>query len=343
MSSESSGERTETLSIEGIQPVDLLGRHDRNLRVIESRLPGRVVVRGDRVILSGPERDVQELKRVFVGLIELVRQKRALSESDVHYAIEVREQERSTADLAGEPVLLSSRRQAVAPRTFGQRDYLQAVAQNDIVFAIGPAGTGKTYLAIAAAVAALRRREVDRIILARPAVEAGESLGFLPGDYQEKVDPYLRPLYDALQDLMGDEALRRALENGVVEVAPLAYMRGRTLRHAFVILDEAQNATLGQVKMFLTRLGPDSKAVVTGDVTQIDLPQPESSGLAAAPDILGAVEGIAFVYLTDVDVVRHRLVQRIILAFARHERPGKPERAEKAHRPEKAGGQSPRP
>jgi phosphate starvation-inducible PhoH-like protein len=248
----------------------------------------------------------------------MVRQKRALSEEDVHYAIEVRERDDRAADLASEPVLLSSRRQAVVPKTFAQRDYLRAIAEHDIVFAIGPAGTGKTYLAIAAAVAALRRREVDRIILARPAVEAGESLGFLPGDYQEKVDPYLRPLYDALQDLMGDEALRRALENNVVEVAPLAYMRGRTLRHAFVILDEAQNATLTQVKMFLTRLGPDSKAVVTGDVTQIDLPQPEKSGLVAVQKILQDVEGLAFVYLTDVDVVRHRLVQRIIQAFARN-------------------------
>jgi phosphate starvation-inducible PhoH-like protein len=281
-----------------------------------------------------------------VGLIEMVRQKRALSESDIHYAIETREHARSSADLANEPVLLSSRRQAVVPRTFGQRDYLHAMSQNDIVFAIGPAGTGKTYLAIAAAVAALRRREVDRIVLARPAVEAGENLGFLPGDYQEKVDPYLRPLYDALQDLMGDEALRRALENNVVEVAPLAYMRGRTLRHAFVILDEAQNATLGQVKMFLTRLGPDSKAVVTGDITQIDLPQPANSGLVAVQGILRGVEGIAFVYLSDVDVVRHRLVQRIILAFARNEKtepsgkgskPGdKPEHV--GDKPEKAAG-----
>jgi phosphate starvation-inducible PhoH-like protein len=306
------------LSIQGIEPVDLLGRQDRNLRVIESRLPGRVVVRGDQVILSGPQRDVEELKRVFVGLIEMVRQKRALSEEDVHYAIEVREREERAADLASEPVLLSSRRQAVVPKTFAQRDYLRAIGKHDIVFAIGPAGTGKTYLAIAAAVAALRQREVDRIILARPAVEAGESLGFLPGDYQEKVDPYLRPLYDALQDLMGDEALRRALENNVVEVAPLAYMRGRTLRHAFVILDEAQNATLTQVKMFLTRLGPDSKAVVTGDITQIDLPHPEKSGLVAVQGILQGIEGLAFVYLTDVDVVRHRLVQRIIQAFARN-------------------------
>jgi phosphate starvation-inducible PhoH-like protein len=320
LSHESSTDHTETLSIAGIQPVDLLGHNDRNLRLIESRLPGRVVVRGDQVILTGPQSDVEELKRVFVGLIELVRQKRALSEADVHYAIDLREHSEPASNLASEPVLMSSRRQPVVPKTFGQRDYLRAIAAHDVVFAIGPAGTGKTYLAIAAAVAALRRREVDRIVLARPAVEAGESLGFLPGDFQEKVDPYLRPLYDALHDLLGEEALRRALENGVVEVAPLAYMRGRTLRHAFAILDEAQNATLGQVKMFLTRLGPDSKAVVTGDITQIDLTQPENSGLVLVQDILRDLDGIAFVYLTDLDVVRHRLVQQIILAFARVQR-----------------------
>ena len=320
MSRESSAEHTETLSLAGIEPVDLLGHNDRNLKLIESRLPGRVVVRGDQVILSGPQRDVQELKRVFLGLIDLVRQKRALSESDVHYTIDLGEHSEPPANLASEPVLMSSRRQPVVPKTFGQRDYLRAIAANDVVFAIGPAGTGKTYLAIAAAVAALRRREVDRIVLARPAVEAGESLGFLPGDFQEKVDPYLRPLYDALRDLLGEEALRRSLESGVVEVAPLAYMRGRTLRHAFAILDEAQNATLGQVKMFLTRLGPDSKAVVTGDITQIDLAQPESSGLVLVQDILQDLEGIAFVYLCDLDVVRHRLVQQIILAFARVQR-----------------------
>jgi phosphate starvation-inducible PhoH-like protein len=318
----SEAERVETLSLAGIEPVDLLGRQDRNLRLIESRLPGRVVVRGDQVILSGPEHDVDALKRVFVGLIELVRQKRALSDADVHYAIDARAHDEPTAALANEPVLLTARRQPVVPKTFAQRDYLRAIVKHDVVFAIGPAGTGKTYLAIAAAVAALRRREVDKIVLARPAVEAGESLGFLPGDYQEKVDPFLRPLYDALQDLMGDEALKRALEGGTVEVAPLAYMRGRTLRHSFAILDEAQNTTVTQLKMFLTRLGPDSRTVVTGDVTQIDLPQPELSGLVAAPRILGDVEGLAFVYLTDVDVVRHRLVQKILQAFARAPQPG---------------------
>jgi phosphate starvation-inducible PhoH-like protein len=302
--------------LEGIEPVDLLGQNDRNLRVIEATMGGRVVVRGDRVFLSGQHVQVQELKRVFAGLIEMVRRKRALSEEDVRYAVEARDHNESTATLVDEPVLVNSRRESVVPKTFGQRDYLRRVAGHDIVFAIGPAGTGKTYLAIAAAVAALRRREIDRIVLARPAVEAGEKLGFLPGDFQEKVHPYLRPLYDALQEFMGEDALRRALEANVVEVAPLAYMRGRTLRHAFVILDEAQNATLPQVKMFLTRLGPRSRAVVTGDITQIDLPKPELSGLVAVQDILKNIDGIAFVYLSDADVVRHRLVQKIILAFA---------------------------
>jgi phosphate starvation-inducible protein PhoH and related proteins len=222
-----------------------------------------------------------------------------------------------------EPVLLNTRREPVVPKTFGQRDYLRAIREHDIVFAIGPAGTGKTHLAVAAAVAALRRREVDRIVLARPAVEAGENLGFLPGDFQEKVDPYLRPLYDALQEFMGDEALRRALDTRVVEVVPLAYMRGRTLRHGFVVLDEAQNATLPQVKMFLTRLGPQSRAVVTGDITQIDLAQPEKSGLVLVQSILKKIDAISFVYLTDKDVVRHPLVQKIILAFADSDRVGR--------------------
>ena len=322
MSRDSSTEAKDVLSLEGIAPVDLLGHNDRNLRVIEAAMGGRVVVRGDRVLLSGQHDQVQELKRVLVGLIEMVRRKRALSEDDVRYAIETRDHDESTAALVDEPVLVNSRRESVVPKTFGQRDYLRAVTEHDIVFAIGPAGTGKTYLAIAAAVAALRRRDIDRIVLTRPAVEAGEKLGFLPGDFQEKVDPYLRPLYDALQDFMGEDALRRALENHVVEVAPLAYMRGRTLRHAFVILDEAQNATLPQVKMFLTRLGPRSRAVVTGDITQIDLPRPEHSGLVMVQDILKHVDGIAFVYLSDADVVRHRLVQKIILAFANTVRTG---------------------
>jgi len=314
---DSSAEHTETLSLAGIEPVDLLGRHDRNLRVLENRMAGRVVVRGDALVLTGQEPEVRALKHVLTGLVEMVRERRVLTEADVHYAIDARAHEEPAGVLAGESILLTAKRLPVGPKTFAQRDYLRAIAAHDVVFAIGPAGTGKTYLAIAAAVAALRRREVDRIVLARPAVEAGENLGFLPGDYQEKVDPYLRPLYDALQDFMGDEALRRAVENGVVEVAPLAYMRGRTLRHSFAVLDEAQNTTLAQLKMFLTRLGPDSRAVVTGDITQIDLPQPEASGLVAAQFILHDVEGLAFVYLSDVDVVRHRLVQRILQAFAR--------------------------
>lgn len=312
---------SESLSLAGIEPLELLGHQDRHLRLIESRMRGRVVVRGDQVLLSGTEAEIDELKRVFAVLIDLVRQRHELSEDDVRAAIEGRDGAGTSTVSPGAPLLWSARRQPVGPRTGGQAEYVEAMSKNDIVFGIGPAGTGKTYLAIAAAVAALRRREVDRIVLARPAVEAGENLGFLPGDLQEKVDPYLRPLYDALEDFMGEEALRRALETRAVEVAPLAYMRGRTLRHAFAILDEAQNATLTQVKMFLTRLGPQSRAVVTGDVTQIDLSQPELSGLVAVPEILQGVDGIRFVYLTDADVVRHRLVQQIVLAFARHGAP----------------------
>jgi phosphate starvation-inducible PhoH-like protein len=305
--------------MQGIEPVDLLGRNDCNLRLIENEMKGSIVVRGDRVILAGQQDEVRELKQVFAGLIELVRQKRVLSQDDVRYAIEMRDHPEPQTNLALESVVTNSRRETVSAKTFGQRDYLRAIQEHDIVFAIGPAGTGKTYLAIAAAVAALRRKQVDRIVLARPAVEAGENLGFLPGDFQEKVDPYLRPVYDALRDFMGEDALRRALENNTVEVAPLAYMRGRTLRHAFVILDEAQNATLSQVKMFLTRLGPESRAVVTGDITQIDLPDPAGSGLVNVQKILKDIEGVSFVYLSDADVVRHRLVQKIIQAFAQHD------------------------
>jgi len=313
----------------GIEPVDLLGRNDCNLRLIENEMKGSIVVRGDRVILAGQQQEVRELKQVFAGLIEMVRQKRVLSQDDVRYAIEMRDHPEPQSNLALEAVVTNSRREAVTAKTFGQRDYLQAIQEHDIVFAIGPAGTGKTYLAIAAAVAALRRKEVDRIVLARPAVEAGENLGFLPGDFQEKVDPYLRPVYDALHDFMGEDALKRALENHTVEVAPLAYMRGRTLRHAFVILDEAQNATLAQVKMFLTRLGPESRAIVTGDVTQIDLPDASQSGLVRVQQILDRIEGVSFIYLTAADVVRHRLVQKIIQAFAKHD-----EENGGAHRPE---------
>jgi len=319
LASKDASHSTATLSMQGIEPVDLLGRNDCNLRLIETEMKGSIVVRGDRVILAGQQDEVRELKQVFAGLIEMVRQKRVLSEDDVRYALEMRDHPEPQSNLTLESVVTNSRRESVNAKTFGQRDYLQAIQEHDIVFSIGPAGTGKTYLAIAAAVAALRRKEVDRIVLARPAVEAGENLGFLPGDFQEKVDPYLRPVYDALQDFMGEDALKRALENNTVEVAPLAYMRGRTLRHAFVILDEAQNATLAQVKMFLTRLGPESRAVVTGDVTQIDLPDAGQSGLVNVQKILKNIEGVAFVYLSDADVVRHRLVQKIIQAFAKHD------------------------
>src|SRR5690606_8757019 len=213
-------------------------------------------------------------------------------------------------------ILLPGSRKVIAPKSEGQRRYLEAIAKNDIVVGIGPAGTGKTYLAVAAAVDALLKNRVKRIILARPAVEAGENLGFLPGDLQEKVDPYLRPLYDALEDMMPVDRIRRALESRVIEIAPLAYMRGRTLADAFVILDEAQNATTAQMKMFLTRLGLNSRTVITGDKTQIDLPRPEDSGLLEIEQILTGIDGISFVYLEPIDVVRHRLVKEIIEAYA---------------------------
>jgi phosphate starvation-inducible PhoH-like protein len=253
---------------------------------------------------------------VAQGLVDLARMGESVTVDDVaRLATEGPPPEGAAAVTDGKIVLPGLRR-AIAPKTQGQRDYLQAISTNDIVVGIGPAGTGKTYLAVAKAVEALARKRVKRIILARPAVEAGESLGFLPGDLQAKVDPYLRPLYDALEDMMPHERVQRALESRTIEIAPLAYMRGRTLADAFIILDEAQNATGAQMKMFLTRLGVNSKTVVTGDKTQIDLPKREDSGLVQVERILPGIDGIAFCYLHEGDVVRHRLVREIIRAYA---------------------------
>jgi len=253
---------------------------------------------------------------VVQGLLDLARMGEPVSPDDVYRLAS----EGPPAELAAQPsdgkIVLPGLRRAIVPKTQGQRDYLQAISNHDIVVGIGPAGTGKTYLAVAKAVEALARKRVKRIILARPAVEAGESLGFLPGDLQAKVDPYLRPLYDALEDMMPHDRVQRALETRTIEIAPLAYMRGRTLADAFIILDEAQNATGAQMKMFLTRLGVNSKTVVTGDKTQIDLPRREDSGLVQVERVLPGIDGIAFCYLHEADVVRHRLVREIIKAYA---------------------------
>ena len=318
--------------IEHLDPISLLGHNDSNVRQIEREIPVRITLRDGTLSVAGEEHEVKPAVRVLEELVELVERGRVIEEADVATALgQARRNGQNgngTHDMNGNgksPGRLAEAydgapgytfdRKAVRPRTPTQAMYLKALEQNEVVFGIGPAGTGKTYLAVAAAVAALRAKKVDRIVLVRPAVEAGESLGFLPGDMQEKVDPYLRPMYDALADLMSYVKMRRFLEMGVIEIAPLAFRRGRSLSNAFGILDEAQNTTVRQMKMFLTRLGLNSRAVITGDLTQIDLRAPETSGLVRIQSILSHVSDIRFVYFHPEDVVRHRLVKEIIHAF----------------------------
>ncbi len=307
---------TQRLSTEGADPLLFAGVNDANLQELERTLGVRVSLRGDALALTGAQEQVERATPVVQGLLDLARMGESVSPEDV-YRLAADGPPADGAAAPGEAkILLPGLRRAIVAKTQGQRDYLQAISANDIVVGIGPAGTGKTYLAVAKAVEALARKRVKRIILARPAVEAGESLGFLPGDLQAKVDPYLRPLYDALEDMMPHERVQRALETRTIEIAPLAYMRGRTLADAFIILDEAQNATGAQMKMFLTRLGVNSRTVVTGDKTQIDLLKREDSGLVQIERILPGIDGLAFCYLTELDVVRHRIVREIIRAYA---------------------------
>ncbi|HYU08948.1 MAG TPA: PhoH family protein [Gemmatimonadales bacterium] len=301
------------LSVEGVDPLALAGVNDANLLELARRLGVRVSLRGDSLSLAGPAAAIERAGPVAQALIDLARMGETLEVHDVERLVS---DEASATPSDPVKIILPGLRRVIQPKTAGQREYLRSIAEHDIVIGIGPAGTGKTYLAVAAAVDALARKRVRRIILARPAVEAGENLGFLPGDLQEKVDPYLRPLYDALEDMMPRERVQKALETRTIEIAPLAYMRGRTLSDAFVILDEAQNATGMQMKMFLTRLGVNSRAVITGDKTQIDLPNREDSGLLQVERILPGIEGIGFCYLGEADVVRHRLVRDIIRAYA---------------------------
>jgi phosphate starvation-inducible protein PhoH and related proteins len=314
------------ISIRGVDSLQLLGQGDQHLKEILKNFNARITVRGSEIILQGEEPELRRLDRLFTELILLLNRNEELRHADVETLINLVKRSDTGANARQEgvgasgsqnsrPVIIYTKSAAIKPKTDGQADFYHATSKNDIVFVIGPAGTGKTYLAVAIAVAHLRDRQVDRIVLARPAVEAGESLGFLPGDLKEKVDPYLRPLYDALYDMIPAEKLRRYLETQVIEIVPLAYMRGRTLNNAFVILDEAQNTTPGQMKMFLTRLGVNSKAIVTGDITQIDLPSTTASGLVQIREILQGIEGIGFVYLSDHDVVRHKLVRDIIKAY----------------------------
>ena len=304
------------LEVEGADPLALAGVNDANLHELTRLLGVRVALRGDQLSLVGPLESVERATPVVQGMIELARMGEAMNAEDVRrLASDAARGRLETGKNGEQKIILPGLRRVVAPKTAGQRSFLQAMYESEIVVGIGPAGTGKTYLAVAVAVDMLQKKRVKRIILARPAVEAGERLGFLPGDLQAKVDPYLRPLYDALEDMMPHDKVQRALESRVIEIAPLAYMRGRTLADAFVILDEAQNTTGMQMKMFLTRLGVNSRAVVTADKTQIDLPSREESGILQVERVLPGIDGVTFCYLEDGDVVRHRLVRDIIKAY----------------------------
>ena len=297
----------------------IVGPADEILHVVQDAFAARITVRGDTIVLEGDPLEVQSLTALFSDLIKLVEGGGEPTLEYVRHAIDLLRTAEVSPQALREDILLPYRGRAIRPKTAGQKRYVDAIREHTITFGIGPAGTGKTYLAMAMAVAALKRKEVGRIILTRPVVEAGESLGFLPGTLTEKVDPYIRPLYDALFDMTDMERATQLIESGVIEIAPLAFMRGRTLNDSFIILDEAQNTTPEQMKMFLTRLGFGSKAVITGDITQIDLPGGKQSGLREALRVLDHVEGIAQCYLTEKDVVRHELVQRIVKAYAEYE------------------------
>ena len=312
----------QTISIERIEDViDIFGSFDENIKLIEHELDVSVVSRDDQLKISGEAENVLYAVKAVQGLLGLAGRKETITEQNVRYIINLVKagNEEHINDIARDVLCVTAKGKPIKPKTLGQKRYVDAIKKNTITLGIGPAGTGKTYLAVAAAVAAFRDKQVNRIILTRPAVEAGERLGFLPGDLQSKVDPYLRPLYDALFDMLGPDTYQKYLERGNIEVAPLAYMRGRTLDDSFIILDEAQNTSREQMKMFLTRMGFGSKVVITGDVTQIDLPAAKVSGLKEAMKVLRDVEGVAVCKLTKEDVVRHVMVQRIIEAYARFE------------------------
>jgi len=308
------------VSTVGIDQRQLFGQSGAFVKEIELEFPVRIVARGDEIQIYGEEKPALQVKELFEDMIQHLASGGIVSEQMLQYAIRMIKGEEAAAVPDDDRIIMTNRRVPIRPRSEGQKRYVQAIFSSDLVFAIGPAGTGKTYLAVACAVRFLRERRIDRIILVRPAVEADEKLGFLPGDMKEKVDPYLRPLYDALYEMFPRGQVERHIETGIIEIAPLAYMRGRTLNNSFIILDEAQNTTIRQMKMFLTRLGMNSKTIVTGDVTQIDLPDRSMSGLVNAQGILQDIPGIEFIYLTERDVVRHPLVQEIILAYDRWEK-----------------------
>ncbi len=305
------------LSIKGVDQLQLLGLQDRNLKVIAEKIPVKIVVRGHELMLTGNKAAIESAEKVLAELIAMISRGQSFNETDLETIVELVSQNGSYAQSSegSNEVVLYKKNGFIKPKNKGQGALFRACSDNDVVFVVGPAGTGKTFMAVAIAVAALRDRVIDRIVLTRPAVEAGERLGYLPGDFREKVDPYLRPLYDALHEMIPADKLKKYLESGIVEIVPLAYMRGRTLNNAFAILDEAQNTTFNQMKMFLTRLGTNSRAIITGDITQVDIPDSESSGLIQVQSILQNIEGIQFVYMTGEDVVRHKLVRDIIQAY----------------------------
>ncbi|MFO7784071.1 MAG: PhoH family protein [Desulfatiglandales bacterium] len=315
-------QKTKKISFEDPKMVmALCGEHNSNLKRLEEKIGLTVNVRGNEFLLQGRDWEIELGGDILLQLYELLQNSYPVYESDVDYAVRILSGDRSKdlKQIFMDRVYITSGRKIITPKTVNQKDYIDSIRRYDIVFGVGPAGTGKTYLAMAMAVAALARKEIKRIVLVRPAVEAGEHLGFLPGDLYEKVNPYLRPLYDALHDMMEFEDASKLIQRGVIEVAPLAFMRGRTLNDSFVILDEAQNAKTDQMKMFLTRLGFSSKAVITGDVTQTDLPNGIASGLIEAKSILSEIEGIRFLYFGREDVIRHPLVQEIIEAYEKAE------------------------
>ncbi len=301
----------------------VFGQGDENLRLLEKEFDTTIICRGTQVKVTGEHENVENTIKAVNAMISLYNDKTELTSQAVHYCISLAKsgEQDKVKELLGDTIILTAKAKPIKPKTLGQKKYINAIKTNAITFGVGPAGTGKTYLAVAMAVKAFKAHEVERIILTRPAVEAGEKLGFLPGDLQNKVDPYLRPLYDALFDMLGTETYQKLFEKQAIEVAPLAYMRGRTLDNAFIILDEAQNTSPEQMKMFLTRMGADSKVIVTGDITQIDLPEKSKSGLIDALRVLSKVEGIAQIRLSDKDVVRHKLVQDIIKAYEKSTKP----------------------